>query len=164
VGTQSTKSFLRSQGKFTTASILVHPDFSKPYYMKTNASDFAMGTMLSQEREGRRLHPVAFYSRKFYAAEINYEIYDKELLAIVDSFQEWHHLLEGALHPVTVYTEYKNFEYFMTASVLNRHQARWNMSLSRFDFVITYQPRKQQGLSDALFRWLYLVPKEGEAI
>jgi hypothetical protein len=80
----------------------------------------------------------------------------------VDSFQEWRHLLEGASHQVRVYTDHKNLEYFMTARVLNRRQARWNMSLSRFNFVITYQPRKQQGLFDALSRQSYLIPKEGE--
>jgi hypothetical protein len=64
---------------------------------------------------------------------------------------------------VTVYTDHKNLEYFMTARVLNRHQARWNMSLSRFDFIITYRPRKQQGLIDDLFRRSSLAPKEGYA-
>jgi hypothetical protein len=92
--------------------------------METDASDFAMGAVLSQEGNGRRLHPVAFYSRKFSAAEINYEIHDKELLAIVDSFQEWRCLLEGASHPVIVYTNHKNLKYLMTALVLNRSQAR----------------------------------------
>jgi hypothetical protein len=111
--------------------------------METDASDFALGAVLSQEGDGGRLHLVAFYSRKFSAAEINYEIHDKELLANVDSFQEWHHLLEGALHPVTVYTDHNFFEYFMIARVLNCRQACWNMSLSRFDFVITYRPGKQ---------------------
>jgi hypothetical protein len=51
----------------------------------------------------------------------------------------------------------------MTARVLNRRQALWNMSLSQFDFVITYRPEKQQGLSDALSRRSYLASKEGEA-
>ena len=51
----------------------------------------------------------------------------------------------------------------MSARVLNRRQAQWNMSLSRFDFVITYRPGKQQGLSDALSRRSYLAPKAGEA-
>ena len=51
----------------------------------------------------------------------------------------------------------------MSAQVLNRHQARWNMWLSRFDFIITYRPRKQQRLSDALSKRLYLSPKVGEA-
>jgi hypothetical protein len=51
----------------------------------------------------------------------------------------------------------------MTTRVLNHRQARWNMSLSRFDFVITYRPGKQQGLSDVLSKRSYLVPKEREA-
>jgi hypothetical protein len=131
--------------------------------METDALDLALGAILFQEGDGRRLHLVAFYSRKFYAVEINYEIHDKELLAIVDSFQEWRHLLEGASHPVTENTNYKNLEYFMAARILNRRQARWNMSLSQFDFVITYRPGKQQGLSNALSRRSYLAPKEGEA-
>ena len=129
---------------FTTAPILIHPDFSSPFFLETDASDFALGAILSQTGEDERLHPVAFHSRKFSAAEINYEIHDKELLAIVDSFQEWRHLLEGAQHPVTVYTDHKNLEYFMSARVLNRRQARWSMSLSRFDFKITYRPIKKR--------------------
>ena len=62
---------------------------------------------------------------------------------------------------MTVYTDHKNLEYFITTHVLNRHQARWNMSLFWFDFIITYQPRKQQGLIDDLSRQSSLVPKEG---
>jgi hypothetical protein len=72
-------------------------------------------------------------------------------------------LLEGASHRVTVYTNHKILKYFITTRVLNPRQACWNMSLSQFDFVITYRPGKQQGLSDALSRRSYLAPKEGEA-
>jgi hypothetical protein len=92
--------------------------------METNGSDFVSEAVLSQEGEGKRLHPVAFYSRKFSAVEINYEIHNKELLVIVDSFQEWRHLLEGTSYHVTVYTDHKNLEYFMIARVLIRRQAR----------------------------------------
>ena len=131
--------------------------------METDALDFALDAVLSQMGTDDKLHPIAFHSRKFSAAEINYEIHDKVLLAIVDSFQECHHYLEGASSPVTVYTDHKNLEYFMSTRVLNRRQARWSMSLSRFDFIITYRPRKQQGLSDALSRRSYFAPKEGDA-
>jgi hypothetical protein len=82
------KAFEDLKVAFTTAPILVHPDFTKAFYMETDASDFALGAVLSQMGEDGKLHPIAFYSRKFSAAEINYEIHDKELLAIVDSFQE----------------------------------------------------------------------------
>jgi hypothetical protein len=161
-GPKAQKAFQDLKATFTTAPILVHPDFSKPFYIETDASNFAFGAVLSQEGDERRLHPVAFYPRNCFAAEINYEIHDKELLAIVDFFQEWSHFLEGASHLVTIYTDHKNLEYFITARILNRRQARWNMSLSLFDIVITYRPIKQQSLSDVLSRRSYPTPKERE--
>ena len=136
--TEADQAFEILKMAFTSAPILTHLDFQKPFFLESDASDFALGAVLSQHGEDERLHPVAFHSRKFTAAEINYEIHDKELLAIIDSFQEWRHFLEGARHPITVHTDHKNLEYFMSAKVLNRRQARWSISLSRFNFVITY--------------------------
>jgi hypothetical protein len=94
---------------------LIHPNFSKSFFLESNASDYALGTILSQNGADGRLHLVAFHSQKFTTAEINYEIHDKELLAIVDSFQEWRHFLEGAVYPNTVYSDHKNLKYFMSA-------------------------------------------------
>jgi hypothetical protein len=125
------------------APILIHPDFSKPFFLESDASNYAHGSVLSQNREDGRLHYVAFHSRKFTTTEINYEIHDKELLAIVDSFQEWRHFLEGVIYPFTVNTDHKNLEYFMSARVLNRRQACWSLSLSHFNFMITYRPSSQ---------------------
>jgi hypothetical protein len=64
---------------FITTPILTHPDFQKPFFLETDASEFALGAILSQPDKDGRLHPIAFHSRKFIAAEINYEIHDKEL-------------------------------------------------------------------------------------
>jgi len=111
--------------RFTTAPILAHFDPAKEVNIETNASDFAIGGILSQWDEERRLHPVAFHSRKFQPAEINYEIHDKELLAVVDTFKHWRQYWEGATHQVQVYSDYQNLEYFTTTKVLNRWQARW---------------------------------------
>ena len=80
------KAFQLLKAAFTTAHVLVHPDFSKPFFMETDASDFALGAVLSQLGDGKKLHPVAFHSRKFSAVEINYKIHDKKLLTIVDFF------------------------------------------------------------------------------
>ena len=148
---------------FTTVPILIHPNFQKPFFLESDASDFALGAVLSQPSKDGRLHLVAFHSQKSTAVEINYEIHDKELLAIVDSFQEWQHFLKGAQHPMTLYTDHKNLEYFISAKVLNRRQARWSISLSRFNFIIIYRPGTQQIQSDALSRRAYLAPKEGDA-
>jgi len=74
---------------FTQAPILAHFDPIRPVILETDASDFAIGAVLSQRDDDNRLHPVAFHSRKFQTAEINYDIHDKELLAIVDAFEHW---------------------------------------------------------------------------
>jgi len=81
--------FRELKHRFTTAPILAHFDPKKPVLIETDASDFALGAVLSQRSEEGRLHLVAFHSRKFQLAEINYEIHDKELLAIVDAFKHW---------------------------------------------------------------------------
>ena len=73
---------------FTTSPVLRHFDPGEPAIVETDASDFALGGILSQQHEGR-LHPIAFHSRKFTEAEINYDTADKELLAIVDCFKRW---------------------------------------------------------------------------
>jgi hypothetical protein len=72
---------------FTSTPILIHPDPTKPFIVETDASDFALGAILSQFGIDGLLHPVAFYSRKLTSAEINYQVYDKELLAIITTFE-----------------------------------------------------------------------------
>ena len=141
--------------------ILAHVDTNKPFIMEADASDFALGSILSQQGDTEELHPVAFHSRKFDAAEINYEIHE-ELLVIVDSFVQWRHFLEGSPHQVIVFSDHKNLAYFQNARVLNRGQARWAQFLTRFDFKISYRPGKQQGKADALSRRSYLAPRLGD--
>jgi hypothetical protein len=60
----------------------------KPFFLESDTSDYALRVVLSQNREDKQLRPVTFHSRKFTSIEINYDIHDKELLAIVGSFQE----------------------------------------------------------------------------
>jgi hypothetical protein len=100
--------------------ILIHPDFSKPFFLKSDASDYGFKAVLSRKGENKRLHPIAFHLRKFTTVEINYEIHVKELLAIVGSFQERRYFLERTIYPIPIYTNHKNLEYFMSAWVLNR--------------------------------------------
>ena len=75
-------------------------DPEKPITLETDASDGAIGACISQPDNMGRLRPVAFYSRKFLSAEMNYEIHDKELLAIVNAFKQWHVYLEGLKYEV----------------------------------------------------------------
>ena len=104
---------------FTMAPVLRHFDAAETAIVETDASDFTLGGILSQRYEGR-LHPIAFHSRKFTEAEINYDTADKELLAIVDYFKRWRRYLEGANHQVQVISDHQNLQLFQTSKVLNR--------------------------------------------
>jgi len=93
-----------------------------------------------------------FYSKSLSSIERNYEIHDKEMLAIIHALEEWRHFLEGMTHPVEIWTDHKNLEYFMTVKKLNRYQAHWSLYLARFDFLLHYCPRRTMGKPDALSR------------
>jgi hypothetical protein len=136
----------------TSTPILVHPDPDRPFRLEADSSDFATGAVLSQLWDDGKWHPVGFISKSLNDVERNYEIHDKELLAIVRGLQEFRYLLEGAPHPVEILTDHRNLTYFMTAQSLNRRQARWSLFLSRFDFHIIHRPGKSSTKPDALSR------------
>src|SRR6266516_4057482 len=102
--------------------------------------------------EDGKWHPVAFLSKSLDSVQWNYEIYDKEMLAIIRALGEWRHFLEGAHYKFEIWTDHKNLEYFMTAKRLNRRQARWSLYLSRFDFSMHHRPGRSMGQADALSR------------
>jgi hypothetical protein len=91
---------------FTSAPILVHVDLDKPFIIEADASDFSLGSILSQIVDNNKLHQVGFHSRKFELAEIKYEIHDRELLEILDSFKQWRHVLERSPHQIIVYNDH----------------------------------------------------------
>ena len=76
--------------------------------------------MLKPTRRERQLHPVAYRSRKFFGPELNYDVHNKKLLAIVDAFEEWRAYLEGSRHLIVVYSDHKNLSYFTTTKKLNQ--------------------------------------------
>jgi hypothetical protein len=158
------QSFDLLKRKFMQAPILVHFFPNRPTIVETDASDFALGAILSQEvtkEDGSGLHPVAFHSRKFKPAEINYDIHDKELLAIVVAFKEWEHMLKSTESEITVFTDHKNLEYFATTKVLTRRQARWAEHLAEYDFKVVYRPGSKNVKADMLSRHWDNAPKEG---
>ena len=100
---------------------MILPDSSRPFRIEADSSDFATGAVLSQESsEDGKWHPVAFLSKSLSDTERNYEIHDKEMLAIIRALEEWRHFLEGAEHSFEIWTDHKNLEYFMSAKKLNR--------------------------------------------
>ena len=84
--------------------------------------------------------------------ERNYEIHNKEMLAIVRALEEWRHFLDGTKHQFEIWIDHKNLKYFMTAKKLNRRQAWWSLLLARFNFLLHHRPGKTMGKPDALSR------------
>jgi len=150
-GAEEQSAFNSLKEQITTAPILALPDNSRPFRIEADSSDFATRAVLSQQSpEDNKWHPVAFLSKSLSPVERNYEIHDKEMLAIVRALEEWRHFVEGAEHCCEIWTDHKNLQYFMTAKKLNRRQARWSLLLARFDFIMHHHPSKSMGKTDAL--------------
>lgn len=147
---------------FTTEPVLKAFDWDKPSILETDSSDYVSSGVLSQRDDEGVLHPIAFYSKKLTATECNYEIYDKELMAIVRCLEEWKPELEGSAIPIHVLTDHRNLEYFMTSKHLNRRQMRWSEFLSRFNLHIEYRPGKQGVKPDSLTRRSQDLPEGGD--
>ena len=138
---------------FTSAPILRIPDDTSPFRLSTDASDFATGAILSQlDPDDNKWHPVAFFSKSLSAPEWNYEIYDKELLAIIRALEEYRHYLEGHPKQFEIWSDHLNLTYFKTAQKLTRRQARWALYLTRFNFVLHHKPGKTMRAEDPLSR------------
>ena len=108
---------------FTSTLILTYWIPNTQLIMETDASDYVLAAILSIVNEDNEVHPVVFHSRTFTIAELNYDIHDKELLAIFEAFKIWQHYLEGPAYPIDVVTDHKNLEYFFTTKVLTWRQA-----------------------------------------
>lgn len=108
--------------------------------MEVDASDQGVGAVLSQRYEDNKVHPCVNFSRCLTDAECNYDVGDREVLAIKLALEEWHHWLEGAKHPFGAFTDHKNLEYLRTAKRLNSRQPRWSLFFNRFTFSLSYRP------------------------
>jgi RNase H-like domain found in reverse transcriptase len=139
--------------RLASAPVLRHYQPDLPTRIETDASDEVIAGVLPQQK-GNDWHPVAYYSKSMSPPEQNYEIHDKEMLAIVRALEEWRAELEGLQRKerFDILTDRKALEYFMTTRKLNARQARWAEFLSRFYFLIRYRPGKQNTLADVLSR------------
>src|SRR5882724_5753690 len=152
-GPNHTKAFETLKTAFTQAPILVHFNPDNPIVVETDASDYVMAAIISQiSPNDGDIHPIVFYSCSMQPAELNYEIYDKELLAIFEAFRQWCNYLEGSAHVVLVLSDHKNLEYFATTKQLTHHQVRWSEYLSGFNYLIRYRAGWLGTKPDALTR------------
>ena len=113
------KAFTELKERFTKEPVLAAPDIDKKMRMEVDALDYATGGVLSMECGDGLWRPVVFLSKSLNEIKRNYEIYDKEMLAIIRGLEVWRHLLEGVQYKFEIWTDHKNLEYFMKAQKLN---------------------------------------------
>ena len=116
------RAFKELKEKITSQLVLSLPRREGKFKVETDASEHAIGGVLSQEQD-EKWKPIAFLSRTMQPAEQNYEIYDKELLAIVEALAKWRQYLLDAKEPFEVWTDHKNLKYFREPHKLNGQQA-----------------------------------------
>ena len=148
-GTEERQAFLDLKRAVMSAPCLAMADPSKEFIVHTDASGFATGAALMQHYEDG-LRPVAFMSKRMRAAELNYPIYEQELLAILNALRTWRHYLSG--RRFTVLTDHQSLQYIQSSKMATPRQVRWAAMLSEFDFVIKYSPGEKNQVADGLSR------------
>ncbi|XP_044721750.1 reverse transcriptase (RNA-dependent DNA polymerase) domain-containing protein [Hirsutella rhossiliensis] len=146
------EAFEKLKDLLITAPILAHFHPERETIVEADASGFASGGVLLQRDDKDGLvRPVAYFSKKHSAAEANYAIHDKELLAILRCLEQWEPELRAVEH-FKILTDHKNLRYFYSERRLTERQVRWSEFLSRFQFELEWRPGRKGGLPDALSR------------
>ena len=145
------KVFKELKEKITSQLVLSLPKREGKFRVETDTLEHAIGGVLSQEQDGK-WKPIAFLSRTMQPAEQNYEIYDKELLAIVKALTKWRQYLLDARKPFEVWMDHENSKYFREPHKLNGQQAQWYLKLQDYDFTLKHIPGKTNTKADILSR------------
>jgi len=131
--------------------VLTIPVDNALYRLEADSSDYASGAVLSQ-KVNDKWHPIAYMSKALNKMERNYEIYDKEMLAIMNALNEWRQYLMGASETFEIWTDHQNLQYFRKPQKLNRRQARWMTELSEYHYGLRHKPGKSNVKPDILLR------------
>ena len=156
---------MKSENKIKSTINDLDTDLDRKMRMEVDASDYAIGGVLSMEGEDGKWRPVAFLSKSLNETERNYEIHDKKMVVIIRRLESWRYLLEVAKFKFKIWTNHKNLEYFMKVQKLNWRQARWALYLSRFNFTLRHVLGTKMGKADGLSRrldWKVGVDRDNE--
>ena len=136
--------------------VLWQPNYHKPFFLATDTSAYSMGAVLSQEGEPHPCtkkpaqHPIAYYSATFMPTERNYDIYERELLAILKALEHWRPHLAATKIPVTKLTDHANLTFWKNPKKVNRRVARWFMTLQNYNLLIKHVPGKLHAAPDTV--------------
>jgi len=137
----------------TNPPTLAIPHPKQKMWLENDASGYAIGEVLSQLQEDNSWRPVTYLSKAMNETKRNYEIYDQELLAIMEGLKQWQQYLIGS-DQFEIWTNHKNLGYFKKLQKLNRCQARWITELQEYNFQLVHKPGNTQKKVDTLSRRL----------
>ena len=138
--------------------ILRQPNYEQQFFLATDASAYGVGAVLLQEGELNprtkkpTQHPIAYYSNTFTPTERNYDIYERELLAVIKALQHWRPHLAATEEPVIVLTDHANLTFWKNPKSVNRRVARWFAILQDYNLQIKHVPGKLHAAADMLSR------------
>ena len=149
-GEPQQKAFDALKATLCSAPVLVIPDQSKPFALSCDACKFSIGAVLQQDH-GRGLQPVAYFSAKLSDAERNYDVREREFMAIFRACLHWRPYLHGS-HPFRLLSDHKSLLYYMTMPNLTDRLARWVERMQEFNCGIEYIKGEENVVADALSR------------
>lgn len=143
------EAFYQLKEKLTTSPVLIYPDFKQTFIVTTDASDYAVGAVISQ---GNIPHdrPIQYFSKTLGPAQSNYSVIEKELLAIVWAIENFRHYLYG--REFLVITDHKPLIFLFGTKNINSRLHRWKLTLMEYQFKIMHRNGTQNVVADALSR------------
>ena len=151
-GKEEQHTFDTLKQRITEDPILWQPQLDKQFELEVNTSGYAIGAVLMQHCEDSKCHPVGFYSTTLNDAERNYDIYNKELLAVIKSLENWRPYLAGSPHKIIVYTDHMNLQYWQEPYKINWQIARQVLQLNKYNIKLHHILGKTNRWADTLSR------------
>jgi hypothetical protein len=138
--------------RIASNEVLAMPMSDGQWKVECDASYYATGAISSQQQPNQTWRPVAFQSWTMSPAQWNYQIYDKELLAVINSITEWRPYLLGTSQPIEVFTDHKNLEFYRKPQDFTHRQAGWISQLQEFPLTLIHCPGRLNAQADFLSR------------
>ncbi|KXJ82633.1 hypothetical protein RP20_CCG012365 [Aedes albopictus] len=146
---QAEEAFLKLKSMLVTAPVLIMPDYTKPFSVACDASDVAIGAVLTQEIDGDE-HPVCYFSQKLSSSERKYSVTERECLAVIRAIEKFRGYIEGV--KFTVHCDHAALSYLKSLKNPTALMSRWLLRLNAFDFEIKYRKGSINVVPDALSR------------